>query len=313
MPDHHHEYDERDQVSGPHIHATPKSGQYRAFAIGIGLNVLYLIAEAIAGFFSGSIALLADAAHNLGDVLGLTLAWIAVWLSNRPATIRRSYGHGRTTILAALSNALLVFVTVGGLAWEAVRHLLHPSPVTGWLVMVAAGVGVVVNMGSALLFLRDSEHDINRRGALLHLMTDAAVSLAVVVAGGIILWTGWMWIDPAMALIVSVMVIVATWGLLRESLNLLLDAVPESIDPSQVQVFLLQQPGVLTVHDLHIWALSTTKNALSGHLVMVPGSPVPDFAVLSTKLLEQFRIDHVTIQTEYGIACSTDCATKELS
>jgi len=301
--DHHHD----------HAPVLPVPGQYRAFAIGIGLNLGYAVIEAIVGISVGSMALLADAAHNLGDVLGLALAWGAVWMAQRPATRRRSYGHGRATILAAWGNAMLVFLAVGGLTWEAVSRLSVPAPVPGGTMMIVAGIGVIVNVLSALLFLRGSSHDLNRRGAMLHLFMDAVVSVGVVAGGAAIMWTGWNWLDPAIALAVGLVIIAATWGLLRDSVDLMLDATPRHIEPDDVLAFLSRQTDVIGVHDLHIWALSTTRTALTGHVVIRPGGQGPDPIALADALRQTFRIDHATIQVELHGTCQLDCLAERRS
>ncbi len=292
---HHH-----DHASGhSHSHAVPSNT--RAFAIGVGLNLAFVIAEAIYGLSANSLALLADAGHNLSDVFGLLLAWGASRLARVAPTPRRTYGWRRASILAALANAVVLLVAVGGIAWEAVQRFRHPEPVAGLTVIWVAAAGVLVNGASALLFAAGREHDINIRGAFLHLAADAVVSLGVVIAGLVILRTGWQWLDPAVSLVVAVVITVGTWDLLRESVNLSMDAVPPGIDPTAVGQYLAAQPGVQSLHDLHIWAMSTTENALTAHLVMQP-PPADDRFLrdLEHELHERFGIEHTTIQVEHG-------------
>jgi cobalt-zinc-cadmium efflux system protein len=281
-----------------HHHHTP--GDYnRLFAIGIGLNLTYVVIEAGAGLAVDSLALLADAGHNLSDVLSLLLAWGAVWLAARPATRERSYGLRRATLLASLLSAILLLITMGGITWEAVQRLRNPQPVNGTVMMVVAGIGVVINTLTALLFLRDRKHDLNIRGAYLHMAADAAISLGVVIAGGLILLTGWLWLDPLISLLVVVVIVIATWDLLRESLKLLMDIVPTHIDAAAIEAWLRQAPGVADLHDLHIWSVSTTDVVLTVHLV-VPEQPAGDELLqdLRNQLYDRFGIGHSTIQIE---------------
>ncbi|RMF14108.1 MAG: cation transporter, partial [Candidatus Dadabacteria bacterium] len=238
-----------------------------AFRVGIALNLLYVAAEAGAGFYLGSLALLADAGHNLGDVAGLALSWLGAGLAGLPPTRRRSYGLRRATILAALGNAVLLLVAVGAITWEAIDRLRDPQPIDGMIVLAVAVVGLLVNTGTAMLFWRGRHHDLNIRSAFLHMAADALVTAGVIAAAILIMWTGWLWLDPALALVVAVVILIGTWGLLRESLDLALDAVPAGIDPEAVQAWLQALPGVTEVHDLHIWPLSTTDTALTVHLV----------------------------------------------
>lgn len=277
-----------------HHHHAPPADPGRAFAIGIAMNVGFVIVEAIAGIVAGSTALLADAAHNLGDVLGLAMAWGATLLARRARTPRRTYGLRRTTILAGLANAVLVLVAIGGVTWEAIRRLGTPAHIDGGLVAIVAAVGVVINVGAALLFARGRERDVNRRGAYLHLMADAAVSAGVVVAGVLVWQTGAAWIDPVTSIVVSLVILAGTVGLFRDALNLLLDAVPAHIDPAAVEAYLAALPGVQAVHDLHIWPTSTTEVALTAHLV---GS-VPNLHEAAHAIEHRFGIAHTTLQVE---------------
>jgi cobalt-zinc-cadmium efflux system protein len=288
---HNHQHDH-------HSHGPPRHDL--AFGLGIALNMTFVIIEAVYGSISHSVALVADAAHNLGDVLGLALAWGASVLARWQPSTRRTYGWRGTTILAALANAVLLLVAVGGVAWEAVKRLAGPAePVQGWTMLTVAAVGVIVNAASALFFLRDRKSDANIRGAFLHLVADAAVSVGVVVAGAVILRTGWTWLDPAASLGISVVVLIGTWRLLRNALDLSLHAVPEQIDPDEVRAFLSRLPGVIEVHDLHIWAMSTTEVALTAHLVMPGNSCEPRFLHdVCAQLHTKFDIGHATLQVD---------------
>lgn len=280
-----------------HSHAPKDFG--RAFAIGIALNIVFVIAEAAFGYFSNSMALIADAGHNLSDVAGLVVAWIAAGLSKRPPSARYTYGLRGSSILAALFNAVFLLIAVGAIGWEAIVRLFAPEPVAGTTVMIVAGIGIVINAATAWLFAAGRDTDLNIRGAYLHMAADAAVSAAVVVAGVIILFTGWYWIDPAVSLVVAVVIVWGTWGLLRDSTALSLAAVPRGIDPAAVRAFLTGLPGVTQVHDLHIWGMSTTEVALTCHLVMPGGSPGDPFLVdLAHELQHDFGIAHTTVQIE---------------
>ncbi len=288
-------------TSHQHHHSTPDFN--RAFLIGVTLNVVFVVVEVIFGLVSQSLALLTDAGHNLSDVLGLLLAWGAATLATRKPSVRRTYGYSRATILASLGSGLLLLAAVGAITWEALGRLVDPAEPAGMTIMVVAAVGVVINTATALMFLRGKDRDLNIRGAYLHMLADAAVSLGVVVAGALIWWRGWVWMDPVISLLIAAVIFWSTWGLLRDSLNLAVDAVPRSIDPEKVQAFLLAQPGVAALHDLHIWPISTTDTALTAHLVM---APMPDsnrfLNELANQLHEQFSIDHATIQLERGQA-----------
>jgi cobalt-zinc-cadmium efflux system protein len=297
-------HDHHGHGAGPggeaHRHAPP-ANPGRAFLLGIALNVGFVVAETVAGFVAHSTALLADAAHNLGDVLGLAMAWGAIVLARRKRTARRTYGLRRTTILAGLANATLILVAVGGVTWEAILRIGGPAHVDGVSVALVASLGVLVNAGSALLFARGRERDVNRRGAYLHLMADAAVSAGVVVAGVTVWRTGWNWIDPATSIVISLVILATTLGLLREALDLLLDAVPAHIDPAAVEAYLTTLPGVQQVHHLHIWPTSTTEVALTAHLV-VPWDDRPPFLVrdAAREIEHRFGIAHATLQLDPG-------------
>jgi cobalt-zinc-cadmium efflux system protein len=283
-----------------HHHNNHSPSDYnRAFAIGVALNVIYIVVEATYGFLAGSLALLADAGHNLSDVLGLLLAWGANYLVQRKPTKRHTYGWRKSTILAALTNAIILLVAMGGIAWEAVRRFSDPSPVAGKTVIIVAAIGVVINTATALLFLSGRKTDLNIRGAFLHMAADAGVSAGVVLAGVVILTTGWPWIDPVVSLTITAIILVGTWGLLRDSFNLALDAVPAGIDPEAVKTYLSDLPGVTGVHDLHIWAMSTSETALTVHLVK-PNARDDDALIeqASRELHDRFGIEHITIQWE---------------
>lgn len=282
-----------------HGHAPASYG--RAFAIGISLNLAFVAVEWIYGVLAGSLALMADAGHNLGDVLGLVLAWTAYTLGKRKPSARFSYGLGRSSILAALFNAILLVAAVGAIAWEAIHRLMAPSPVAAGTMMVVAGIGIAINAGTALLFMRGRHHDLNLKGAFLHMALDALVSLGVVVAGLLVLKTGWHWLDPVVSLVISAVILGGTWGLLKEALHLILDAVPPGIDLDRVRALLLADDRVCDVHDLHVWATSTTHKALSAHVIVRPDTlPDPLLAHLAEELEEHFGIHHSTIQVEHG-------------
>ncbi len=283
-----------------HHHHAPRDFGW-AFAIGVGLNAVFVAIELSAGLWAGSLALVADAGHNLSDVLGLMLAWGASYLARRKPSGRRTYGFRRTSILAALGNAILLLVAVGAIAWEAVHRFAQPEAVASTAIIWVAATGVVVNTVTALLFLRGRHHDLNIRGAFLHMAADAAVSLGVVIGGIVISRTGWTWIDPTLSLIIAAVIAISTWDLFWQSLNLAIDTVPPNVDLEQVRGYLAGLPGVTAVHDLHIWALSTTETALTVHLVK-PEAVVDDDWLdgIADELHERFGIEHPTIQMETG-------------
>ncbi|MBN9586531.1 MAG: cation transporter [Afipia sp. 62-7] len=295
--DHAHDGHDHSHSHGPggHVHAPANFGT--AFAVGIALNTAFVIVEAIYGYASNSTALIADAGHNLSDVLGLVVAWIAVILAKRPASPRYTYGLRGSSILAALFNAVFLLIAVGAIGWEAILRLMNPEPVAEMTVMVVAAIGIVINGFTAWLFASGSKTDLNIRGAYLHMAADAAVSAGVVVAAFIIMFTGWLWLDPVVSLVIVAVIVWGTWGLLRDSTAMSLDAVPSNIDPVAVRAYLEQRPGVTQVCDLHIWPMSTTEVALSCHLVIPSGYPGDAFLVeASHQLDEKFHIHHVTIQ-----------------
>lgn len=296
--DDHHDHDH----SHGHGHGHAPADFGRAFAIGAGLNIAFVAVEVIAGLVTGSLALLADAGHNLSDVLGLLMAWGAVFLARQAPTPRRSYGLRKGTILASLGNAGLLLVAVGAIVWEAVRRFGAPAEIQPGPVIAVAAIGVVINTATALMFMR-GQHDLNVRGAFLHMAADAAVSLGVVVAA-IAIWMvpAWSWIDPAVSLAIAAVIVAGTWGLLRDSLDMALDAAPRGVDPEAVRAWLSQRPGVTDVHDLHIWAMSTTETALTAHLTRPDNADADHFLHETAQALaRQFRIGHPTLQIETGM------------
>ncbi len=299
----HHDHHGHDHAHGhSHAHGVPvdaTTATLRLFAIGIGINLAFVLIEAGFGWWADSLALIADAGHNFGDVIGLALAWGAAVLGSRRASERFTYGLGGSTILAALANSMLLLIAVGGIVYAAVQRLITPAAVDDTIVIWVAAVGIVVNGATAMLFLSRRGEDLNVRGAYLHMVADAAVSAAVVVAGLVIRYTGITWIDPVMGLIVAIVILVGTWGLMRDSMRLALAAVPEHIDADAVRGYLEGLPGVDAVHDLHIWAMSTSENALTAHLVMPTGHPGDAFLCDIAETIEtRFRIGHVTTQIE---------------
>jgi len=287
-------------VGGGHVHG-PRSFN-RAFAIGIALNVAFVAVEAWIGWRIGSLALLADAGHNLSDVAGLALAWAGALAGRLAPDDRHTYGWRRASILAAFANAMLLLVAMGSLAWEAIQRLGSPTPTEGVMIIVVAAIGVVVNGATAMLFMSGRSHDLNIRGAFLHMAADALVSLGVAAAGALYLWTGWDWLDPVTSLAIAAIVVAGTWRLFRQSLHLMFDGVPDSVDLPSVRHFLGSQPGVADVHDLHVWAMSTSEVALSAHLVMPGGFPGDAFVdALGESLHQRFGISHPTIQIETSL------------
>lgn len=292
-----------------HAHGHAPANFDRAFAIGILLNSAFVLVEAGFGLWAGSMALVADAGHNLSDVMSLLIAWAASWMSRKPPSGRFTYGYKSSSILAALANASLLLIALGAILFETINRLLSPAPVEGWILVIVAGVGIVINTATALLFVRGRKSDINIRGAFLHMAADALVSVGVVVAGVAILLTGAMWIDPVTSLIIVAVIGVGTWGLLRDSLKMSLLAVPDSVDDAAVRAYLQGLPGVAAVHDLHIWPMSTTETALTAHLVMPGGYPGDGLIRRAAEELEHHhRIGHVTLQVETGEP-ATDCRT----
>jgi cobalt-zinc-cadmium efflux system protein len=301
---HHHEH-KHPHDHGGHSHScghqSSSNNHGRAFVIAIILNTIFVIVEFTYGFVANSTALIADAGHNLSDVLGLLLAGTATILSRKAPSERYTYGLRSTSILAALANAMFLMVACGAIAWEASHRFLQAPLVAGMTVTVVAGLGIVINGLSAWLFVKGSQGDLNIRGAYLHMAADAAVSLGVVIAGVAMIFTGWYWLDPVISLLVVIVIVVGTWGLLRDSMQLALNAVPPHIDVSSIEAYLRQCPGVNDIHDLHIWGMSTTESALTVHLVMPAGYP-GDACMddITQTLIETFNIQHSTLQVEQG-------------
>jgi cobalt-zinc-cadmium efflux system protein len=284
---------------GGHSHAPKDFG--RAFAIGAALNIGFVAAETVAGLMTHSLALLADAGHNLSDVLGLFMAWGAVVLAKKAPGGRHTYGLRKGTILASLTNAVVLLVAIGAIAWEAVRRFADPQPIQAGPVMIVASIGIVINTATALMFMKGSKDDLNIRGAFLHMAADAAISAGVVVAAAAMWFTGWLWLDPVVSLGIGIAIVLGAWSLLRDSLDLAMDAAPRGIDPKAVKTWLAERPGVTEVHDLHIWAMSTTETAMTAHLVR-PENPDNDRFLhdICGEMAKRFKIGHVTIQVESG-------------
>lgn len=285
-----------------HSHAPDTFGA--AFAIGVSLNSAFVVAELIFGYSAHSLALISDAIHNLSDVMALILAWGALWLAQKRPTVRHTYGYRRASILAALANAGLLLIVVGGIAVEAIDRLRAPAEVAGPTVMWVAAVGIVINGATALLFMRGRHDDLNIRGAYLHMASDAVVSFGVVIAALITIVTGWLWVDPAVSLCIAAVVLVSGWGLARDSVNLAMDAVPKGIDLIVVRDYLAALDGVAEVHDLHVWAMSTSETALTAHLVCPTGHDDAFLHRVCEGLSQRFKIHHATVQVETnGEAC----------
>lgn len=290
------------------------SGNYgRAFLIGVMLNLAFVVVEFTFGRIAHSVALAADAGHNLSDVLSLLLAWGAVAISRSAPTKQRTYGMRRSSILAALINAAVLLIAIGAIGWEALQRFNHPAAAEGRTVMVVAGVGILINGVTALLFWSGRKRDLNIRGAFLHMAADAGVSLGVVIAGYLMLLTGWLWLDPVVSLAIVVVIFWGTWGLLRDSVNLALDFVPQHVDQRAIQEYLSGLPGIDEVHDLHIWGLSTTEPALTAHLVLQPDTRFDDQLLLHAEkeLHERFGIEHSTLQLE-GLSAAQSCRCRLL-
>ena len=303
--DHLHDHGHSHGIGGHH-HGPVDTGDWR-YAVGLIVNLVFVVCEFGAGLWADSSALMADAGHNLSDVLGLAMAGGAAWLARRAAGSKRTYGYGKATVLAALGNALLLIFACGAIAFEAIRRLAEPAPVASGVIMIVAGIGFVINLGTALMFMKDQHKDLNVRGAYLHMMSDAAVSLGVVVAGAVILLTGWAVIDALVSLAIVAVVLISTWGLLKDSVNLALDAVPNGVEVDQVREAFLALPGVSAVHDLHIWGLSTSDTALTAHLVH--DRPDADALLIEAQAVarSRFGVSHTTFQLESGAL--PDCPT----
>ncbi|MBH5387947.1 cation diffusion facilitator family transporter [Bradyrhizobium diversitatis] len=279
-----------------HVHAPASFG--KAFAIGISLNIALVVAEAVYGYLGNSTALLADAGHNLSDVLGLVVAWGASIAARRAPSGRFTYGLRASTILAALANAVFLLVATGAIGWEAILRLQQPEPVAGVTVMVVAGIGILINGFTAMLFASGRKDDINIEGAYLHMAADAAVSLGVVVSAALIIWTGWLWLDPITSLVICAVILWSTTSLLRGSIDMSMAAAPKGTDLAAIRAFLLARPGVSGIHDLHVWPISTTETALTCHLV-IPAGTDDAFLMQTAQLLKtSFRIGHTTLQVE---------------
>lgn len=303
---HSHTHSEDHANGHGHSHAPADFG--RAFLIGIILNTGFVVIEAVYGWISGSMALIADAGHNLSDVLSLILAWGASVAAKRPPNGRYTYGYKSSTILAALANAALLLIAIGAITYETLNRMAEPAPVQGMTMIVVAGIGIAINTGTALMFLRGRHHDINVRGAFLHMAADALVSLGVVLAGFAILFTGAHWIDPAVSLIIVAVIAWGTWGLLKDSVSMSLLAVPKGISEGAVRSYLVGLEGVIEVHDLHIWPMSTTETALTAHLVIPGGHPGDAFLrEIAHELEHHHRIGHVTLQVELARTCAMRC------
>jgi cobalt-zinc-cadmium efflux system protein len=286
-----------------HAHGPVNTGDWR-YGVALVINLAFVIFEFGAGVFAGSTALMADAGHNLSDVLGLAMAGGAAWLARRAGGPSRTYGFKKATVLAALFNALLLIFACGAIALEAVRRMAEPAPVSSGVIMGVAAIGFVINLGTALMLMRDQHSDLNVRGAYLHMMADAGVSLGVVVAGGLILFTGWSLVDPIVSMIIVAAILISTWGLLKDSVNLALDGAPAGIDVESVRARLSALPGVTAIHDLHVWGLSTTDAALTAHLVRGPDAP-GDLLAQARAVAMTFGISHATFQIED--AAQADC------
>ncbi|MCO4844390.1 MAG: cation transporter [Sulfurovum sp.] len=287
-------------MSHTHNHHHHEINNYnRSFAIGIALNIIFVIIEVSYGLVADSLALIADAGHNLSDVISLMLAWGASYLATKHPTHKRTYGLRKVTIMASLLSAVLLLVALGGIAWESVERLSSPQPVDGVIIIIVAAIGVVINTATALLFAKGQKHDLNIRAAYLHMAADAAISLGVVLAGIAIMLTGWLWLDPVISLLIVVVILLGTWHLLRDSINLSIDAAPQGIDVSLIQSYLSSLKSVSDIHDLHVWALSTTETALTVHLVTTHKCIDNCFLEkVQEHLHHHFNIAHVTIQVE---------------
>jgi cobalt-zinc-cadmium efflux system protein len=297
---HHHDYHDHSHghSHAGHSHAPDNFGF--AFAAGVMLNTVFVIAELIFGYAANSLALISDAVHNFSDVIALLLAWGAAWLARKQPTEQHTYGYRRASILAALINAGLLLIAVGGIAVEAINRIQAPAAVAGWTVVWVAALGIIVNGGTALLFMRGRHGDLNIRGAYLHMAADAGVSFGVVVAALVIMSTGWQWVDPAISLCIAAVVLVSGWGLARDSVNLALDGVPKGIGLAEVKDYLGQLDGVTEVHDLHVWAMSTNETALTAHLVRPGGYDDTFLHHVCEELSHRFNIHHATLQIEAG-------------
>ncbi|MEH6791493.1 cation diffusion facilitator family transporter [Parasphingorhabdus sp.] len=311
---HHHSHGHSGHGGHGHHHAhshTPQNFS-RAFAIGIALNIIYIIVEVIYGLLAGSMALLADAGHNLSDVLGLAVAWVGAELAKRPPSKRFTYGLGGSSILAALLNGLFLLVACGAIAWEAIGRFQEASPIATTTVIIVASIGIVINFATAMLFAKGQKDDINIRGAFLHMMADAGVSAGVVLGGIAIYFTGLNWIDPLLSLIIVALIFWSTWGLLSEAVRMSMAGVPRNISVEDVEAYLVSLPGVEAVHDLHIWPMSTSETAMTAHLFLPDGNQEEGFlGAIQKEMGKRFSINHVTVQIEVAgdevVSCKTNC------
>ncbi|MFD0049743.1 cation diffusion facilitator family transporter [Actinomycetes bacterium NPDC127524] len=292
--------------SHDHSHSHQPANFGKAFAVGIILNVIFIAVETVYGISSNSLALLADAGHNLSDVFGLAIAWIAVWLGKKAPSKTRTYGLKRSSILAAMLNAVFLLIAIGGIAWEAIQRFSAPAPAAGATVIIVAVIGIVINGFTAFLFMSGRKKDLNIRGAYMHMAADTLVSLGVVIAGFIMIYTGWEWLDPTVSLIIAAVIFIGTWSLLKESVNLSLDAVPSGIETEEIKKYLNNLPDVIDVHDLHVWGMSTTEAAMTVHLVRSKIEDNDELLLrMNKELHDKFEIEHPTIQIEKGtFACS---------
>lgn len=304
---HHHSHHDHH-----HHHGAPLTNIGRAFIIGIVLNIIFVVIEFVTGFLTNSLALLSDAGHNLSDVATLALSLFAFQISKRKATDKYTYGFHKSTILASLTNAVILFIAVGSIGWEAVQRFISPEETQGRVISIVAGIGIVVNAVSALFFFRNKEADLNVKGAYLHLVLDALVSAGVVIAGLLISYTGFKWIDPLISLLIMAVVVYSTWGLLTESLKLSLDAVPTAIEMNKVKAAILKTKGIRSIHHIHIWAMSTTKNAMTAHLILEKNLSDQQVAGLKHDVkhtLEHLNIQHVTLETEIEECQEEPCSS----
>ena len=299
---HDHSHHQHHAISGKQVN--------NAFIIGIILNFAFVLIELGAGFYSNSLALISDAGHNLSDVATLGLSLFAFHLTKKKATANFTFGFSKSTILVSLANAVILLIAVGSIGWEAIHRFLHPQTTTGSLISIVAGIGIVINVTSALLFFRDKNSDLNVKGAYLHLMVDALVSVGVVIAGFLISFTHWQWIDPLISIGIMAIVLWSTWGILKESLKLSLDAVPTNIDIEKIKLKVLEEPAISDIHHVHIWAMSTTKNAMTAHLVINQSMEEKEIAELKNTLkheLSHLNIHHITFETEKEDCRQNEC------
>lgn len=297
---HDHQHDHSHDHAHGHHHGDPSTNQ-KAFLIATAVNFGFVVIEAVYALLANSMSLLADAGHNLGDVIGLVFAWVANYLLTKPSSTRYSYGYKKTTVLAAISNALLLVLATGIIGYESILRLFHPVAIQEKTIMIVAALGILINGGTALLFIKNAEDDLNIKSAFMHLAGDAILSLGVVITGAIVLFTHWLWLDPLVGLILALTILFGSWSLMRDSINLIIDAVPKKINQEKVKEYLFNIKGVTAIHDLHIWALSTKETALTAHLVCPERDFTDhDFHQINDDLKSHFHIAHVTLQIERG-------------